>query len=102
MNDNYILEIIDKSGRKIRLTKRQWKHILRRHSDMINYQDEIKETLKNPQKITNHPYDEKSRYYYSYVKHKQGHNKYLLVIVNYLNGDGFVITAYFRGNIKWK
>lgn len=100
MNNDYVFEVIDKTGRKIRLTKRQWEHILRRHSDMINYQDEIKKTLKNPQKIIDHPYDEKSRYYYSYVKYKQGHNKYLLVIVNYLNGDGFIITTYFRGSIK--
>ena len=97
-----IFEITDKTGRKIRLTNRQWSHILKRHYDMTNYQEEIKETLKNPQKITDHPYDKNSRYYYNYLKHKQGPNKYLLVIVNYLNGEGFVVTTYFRRNVKWK
>ena len=66
-----IFEIVDKTERKIRLTKKQWKHILRRHHDMINYQEEIKETLRNPQNITDHPLDEKSRYYYSYLKHQK-------------------------------
>ena len=99
---DYVFEIEDKSGRKIRLTKKQWNHILRRHHDMINYQEEIKKTLKDPQTITNHPYDRKSRYYYNYLKHKEGPNKYLLIIVKYLNGEGFVITTYFRKSIKLK
>ena len=97
-----IFEVIDKTKRRIRLTKKQWKHILRRHHDIINYQEEIKETLKNPQKITDHPYDKNSKYYFAYLKHKQGPNKYLLVIAKYLNGEGFVITTYFEKNIKWK
>ena len=90
-----IFEVIDGSGRKIRLTGRQWTHILKRHQDMINYQEEIKDALKNPQKITDHPYDKNARYYFKHIKNKKDNN-YLLVIVKYLNGDGFVITAYFE------
>ena len=97
-----IFEVTDKTGRRIRLTKKQWSHILRRHKDMINYQKEIKETLKNPQQILHHPLDKQGRYYFTYIKHKQSQNKYLLVIVKYLNGEGFVITTYFKKNIKWK
>lgn len=59
-----IFEVIDKTGRKIRLTKKQWKHILKRHPDVINYQEEIKETLKIPLKIMPHPYDAQGRYYF--------------------------------------
>jgi len=97
-----IFEVTDKTKRKIRLTKKQWKHILRRHLDMVNYQEEIKKTLKNPQQIADHPHDDTARYYFTYLKYKQGPNKYLLVIVKYLNGKGFVITTYFEKNIKWK
>ena len=43
-----IFEIIDKTGRKIRLTKKQWAHMMKRHSYMEKYLEEIKETLKAP------------------------------------------------------
>lgn len=49
-----IIEIIDKSGRKIHLTEERWKHI----------------------------------------------SKHLRVIVNYLNGDGFIVTAHFVEKIQ--
>mgnify|MGYP001578098217 CR=1 FL=1 len=95
-----IFEVIDKSRRKIRLTEKQWKHILKRHPDMINYLEEIKNTLINPLKITDYSEDEEVRYYYKYIKYKDGPYKYLLVSVKYLNGDGFVVTAYFEKHIK--
>jgi len=97
-----VFEVVDKSDRKIRLTERQWKHVLKRHPDMTNYKEEIKETLRNPQVVLPHPYDALGKYYFSYLKHKKGLYKYLLVIVKYLNGDGFVISTYFEKNIKWK
>ena len=56
-----IFEVIDKSRRKIRLTEKQWKHILKRHPDMINYLEEIKNTLINPLKITDYSEDEEVR-----------------------------------------
>ena len=46
MND--IFEVIDKTGRKIRLTQKQWKHVMRRHPYMEKYIEEIKETIKTP------------------------------------------------------
>lgn len=99
---DYVFEVVDKSGRKIRLTKKQWKHILKKHSDMANYEEEIKQALKNPDKITEHPFDENGRYYYKYLKNKPDPNKYLLTIVKYLNGEGFIITIYFIKDIRWK
>ena len=99
---DYVFEVDDKTGRKIRLTEKQWKHILKRHPDMINYKEEIKNTLKNPQKIADHPYDDEAKYYYKYLKQKTDLDKYLLIIVKYLNGEGFIITTYFRKNLKWK
>ena len=43
---NYIFEIKDKSGRNIRLTKTQWRHIKHKHPD-VN-EPFIEETLQNP------------------------------------------------------
>ena len=92
---NYIFEIKDKTGRKIRLTKRQWEHITSPtspHAYMVNCLEEIKETLAVPDKIVNSVYDDFKSNYYRYYKNKK---EYLRVIVKYLNGSGFVISSYF-------
>lgn len=50
----FVFEIVDKTGRKIRLTKRQWSHITSPespHAYMTNYVEEIKETLVKPDKV---------------------------------------------------
>ncbi len=95
-----IFEIRDKSERKIHLSKERWMHINQQHSEIVGYFEEIKETLKKPFKITTYSYDEKIKYYYKYFKDRKSPAKYLLVIVRYLNGEGFVITAYFTKGIK--
>ena len=41
-----IFETIDKTGRKIGLTKQQWEHITITHKDMTNYLDEIKQAIE--------------------------------------------------------
>lgn len=90
-----IFEVIDKTGRKIRLTEEQWRHIKREHPE-VNEED-IKLTLQNPLKIID---NEDSKYFYcQYLKHKKLPFRYIRVIVKYLNGGGFVITAYFVKNI---
>ena len=77
-----------------------WSHITKRHPHMANFLEEIKEAIKNPNKITDTSSDINVRYYYKYYKHKESQNKYILVIVKYLNGEGFVISKYFVNNIK--
>ena len=95
-----IFEVIDKTGRKIRLTKKQWNHITRKHPQVANYKEDIIETLKNPLKITGYILDEHIRYYYKYFKHKNTPEKYIKVVVKYLNREGFVISVFFDRNIK--
>ena len=88
-----IFEVIDKTGRKIRLTKEQFEHVIC-HKEMENYIGEIKDTLKTPLKIISHEagdlYD-----YFNYYKNRKQKAKYLQVVFKYLNGQGFVLTAYF-------
>lgn len=95
-----VFEVIDKTGRRIRSTEKQMNHILRKHPQIANYQDEIIDTLINPLKITDYGLDEDVRYYYKYLKNRISPEKYLLVVVKYLNGEGFIITAYFEKDIK--
>lgn len=90
-----IFEIKDKTGRIVYLTEERWIHILK-HQEMQNYLIIIEKTLASPQKITLHKYDAKVRNYYTFVKEKK---KFLKVIVKYLNGEGFIITAYIVENI---
>jgi|SRR3989338_1242109 len=95
----FIFEIIDKTDRKIRLTKKQWTHITfpsSPHAYMTNYLEYIKQTLINPNKIVSSLYDEMKANYYKYYKEK---GKHLRVAVKYINGEGFVITSYFVKNI---
>ncbi len=95
----WIFEVEDKSGRKIHLSDERWKHLNQEHPEVAPYLEDIKETLKNPVKITEYELDENVRYYYKYFKERES-AKYLLVIVKYLNNHGFIITAYFVKNIK--
>jgi len=37
----------------------------------------------------------KIAYYYKFYKENTGSTRYLLLLVKYLNGKGFIITAYF-------
>jgi len=96
---NNVFEVADKSGRKIRLTKTQWAHMIKNHGEIVNYLEEIKETLVHPLKIIIQQSGELRRYY-SYQKNRKHPEKYLRVLVKYLNGDGFVITSHFVRNLN--
>jgi len=86
-----ILELRDKKGKPVYLTDERYNHI-KRHPEMQNSLSMIEETIKNPQKITVFA---DIKYYYKYYKNRKSKAKYLRVIVKYLNGEGFIITAYF-------
>lgn len=72
-----IFEVVDKTGRKIRLTKNQLAHILK-HQGLDQYIENIQATLKKPLKINFR--DGNLADYYSYFKHKKSY-KYLKVVV---------------------
>jgi len=95
---NHLFEVIDKTGRKIRLTKKQWIHIRKDHPN-VETPEEIYETIQNPDKIFGDEREEVSNFY-KFFKHKKQKSKFLRVIVKYLNGDGFILSAYFVRNIK--
>ena len=94
----YVFETIDKSGRKIRLTKKQWSHIRQHHAE-VETPGEIEETLQNP---TNIILDEREdvENFFRFFKHQKQKSKFLKVIVRFLNTEGYVITAYFVRMIK--
>ncbi len=70
------------------------------HPEVQHNLEFIKETLKEPIKITNYSFDHQVHSYYRYYKHRQSKAKYLKVIVKYLNGHGFIITVHFVRRIQ--
>lgn len=91
-----ILETKDKTGRNIYLTQERLNHI-QKHPEMADQIEQIKDTLKSPDIITKFPYDRKARFYYRYYKER---NEHLLVLVKYLNGEGFIITSFYTDKVK--
>ena len=92
---NYIFEVIDKSGRRIHLSRERWKHILR-HKGIEQYLFQIRDTLIKPDLIIQHKFDVTMRNYYTLIKDKK---RYLLVSVKYLNGEGYAATSFITRKI---
>ena len=94
---DFVFEVNDKTGREIRLTSRQWKHILD-HGDVdVEDLENVKGALTSPSSLLMQNLDENKGNYYLYKKEKR---KYLMIVVKYLNGNGFVITAFYVKNVK--
>jgi len=92
---DWIFEIEDITGRRIHLSKEQWSHINSDHPEISPYVEEMKDILRNPALVKTLNYDKKVRYFYRYYKNRDSPAKYLLLVVKYLNGKGFIITSYF-------
>ncbi len=97
---NPVFEIEDKSKRIIYLTEERWSHIKTDHPEMSTNLEEIKMLLVNPEFVRKSEYDENVRFYYRYYKNIESEAKYLLIAVKYLNGQGFVITAFYTNKVK--
>jgi hypothetical protein len=93
----YVFEVLDKTKRRVRLTKEQWTHITTKHPDLEGKEEEIKRTLEKPDLILPHKFDENAGNYYKYNKKEKA---YLLISVRYLNNKGFVITSFYTRHIK--
>jgi len=96
----WIFVIRDRTGRNIHLSYERWKHIVYEHPIVANRIDEIKNTIIAPTAIRESDHDEAIRFYYRYYKNIKLKEKYLFVMVRYLNGDGFVITSFYINKIK--
>ncbi|QQG38430.1 MAG: hypothetical protein HYS32_02370 [Candidatus Woesearchaeota archaeon] len=71
-------------------------HILK-HPEMSNQSERIKETLEEPYKIIKLERDATICFYFRYYK---DFKQYLMVMVRYLNGKGFIITSFYTDKIK--
>ena len=87
-----IFEIKDGNGRIIYLSRERWKHIVIRHPELSNSLDNIKQTIILSYLVVQDKYDPRLYYYHIFLKRIK---EYLIVSVKYLNGEGFIITAFY-------
>ena len=88
-------------GRRIRLTDEGWDHILERHHYMVDFRDEIDETLRQAEQIrrsTTAP--ETTRLYYKWYYGTPRGDKWVCVVVKVLPDEAFLVSAYVTDRIK--
>ena len=90
-----IFEVIDKTGRKLRMTDYNWHHIIKRHPEIASQKEKVIETLEKPDKIINSLKDEETNYYYKHYKNLSSPYKFMRTLAKYLNGEGFIISSHF-------
>lgn len=105
MRDNLSV-LIDYQDRQVRLTNERLEHILA-HPEMAGMETLIAETLRYPQLVRQSRSDETAELYYRFYTQTTIGDKWLCVVVKYLQGDAFIVTAYFtdkpkRGNTLWQ
>lgn len=91
--------LIDYQERQVRLTEERLKHILR-HPELSAMEGEIDVTLRNPEEVRRSRTDETVLLSYRYYTGTPIGDKWLCVVVKYLENDAFVLTAYFTDKIK--
>ena len=72
----------------------QWIHVLRKHGELNSQIQKMKQTLQDPGLVYYCP-DEENYQYCKYFQRTPVTEKYLPLVVKHLNGDGFIITAFF-------
>lgn len=96
----------DVHGRVVRLTEERRIHI-RAHPEMAGQWERLEETLAAPDFIVETVKDQTVHAYHRKYNQTPVTEKYLVVVVKYLEDDAFVLTAFFssrlkRGSIIWQ
>ena len=91
--------LIDYQGRSIRLTDERKQHILD-HPEMADLESAIVEALINPEIVRRSNSDHTVHLYYRYQKDTIVGEKWLCIVVKYLEDDAFIITAYLTDKLK--
>ena len=95
-----VLEVFAKFDRKIRLTESKYDHVCKRHPEVVDEIEKMKETLVSPQIVRRSLYDKKVWLFYRFFENTPVTEKYLMVAARILNDEGFVVTSYFTDKVK--
>ena len=85
----------DYKNKLVRLTDERMSHI-EKHAELQGMEDQIKETLREPD-IVVRGHDVNLNYRYDNTRIG---NKWLCVVVKYVNDDAFIVTAYLTNQPK--
>lgn len=101
-----VLVVRSKLGKVVRLDASRWRHVLG-HPEMKNQRSRVEETLVNPDEIRESVRNSSIWLFYKLYANSPVSEKYLLVIVQVLDGEGFIVTAFFtdkvkKGGLIWK
>ena len=99
-------ELRDVWGNSVSLTDERKAHLLE-HPEMREQEDKLVETLLEPDVVIQSQSDDTVRLFHRFYRRLAIGDKYLCVVVKYVEGDVFIITAYFtdkvkRGGVLWK
>lgn len=96
--ENLLFEVVDVFGKKVRTTKEYWKKIkTEKHSELKFDYNDVLETLTKPDEVYISVRDPYIRLFY-----KNFAKTTLVVLVKYLNNEGFVVTVYQTSKVKRK
>ncbi|MBI4149294.1 DUF4258 domain-containing protein [Candidatus Woesearchaeota archaeon] len=94
--DGIYFEVISKLGKRIVVTTSRLDLIAKtKHPEISGKEEEVRETLYNPDEIRLSKSDATVYLYYKYYGGLS-----LSVVVKHKNGEGFVVTAYYTDRIK--
>jgi hypothetical protein len=91
--------LTDYQGRQIRLTDERKQHILA-HPEMLEMESAIAIALTHPEVVRRSNSDGTVHLYYRYHENTTVGDKWLCVVVKYLENDAFIITAYLTDSMK--
>ena len=99
-------ELKDVWGGSISLTEERRAHLLE-HPEMRGQKDKLAETLLEPDVVIQSQSDDTVRLFHHFYRRLAIGDKYLCVVVKYMEDSIFIITAYFtdkvkRGEVLWK
>lgn len=93
-----IFDVKDIFGKNVRTTKSYWEKIfLIKHKELNVSQNTVIKLLQNPDEVRRSVQDPFILLFYKQIK-----KNFLVVVVKYLNGDGFIVTVYKTSKFKRK
>ena len=88
----------DENGNEVRLTDERFRHILRRHPEMVAHLHRFAETLATPDTIRASRSDPTVKLYYRLYPDMRGKN--ICLVVKQTRTHSFILTSYLDRKIK--
>jgi len=91
--------LVDHLRRSVRLTDERREHILQ-HPEMTGVEDQLEITLRDPELVIRQSSDPRITLSYRFRRGTLVGDKWLCVVVKYIETDAFVLTAYLTDKPK--